>query len=105
MHPGFGHARRPHRRGRGSGHAALAAPLRHFLDDGLARLNHLLPEPVSLAGLQSAISTYRTAIAAATPDLASEIAGLADGAGLSLDEAALLQLRREHGLPEAAGQG
>lgn len=75
--------------------AALAASLRNFLDDGVTRLNHLLPEPVSLAGLQPAISAYRAGIAAATPDLAEEISGLAHGAGLSQDEATLLQLRRE----------
>jgi isopenicillin-N N-acyltransferase like protein len=74
---------------------ALKKRLRAFLDDGVARLNHLLPTPVSVAGLAGSIAAHRAQIARWTPGLAEEIAGLAAGAGLSPDEAALLQLRRE----------
>ncbi|WP_412079682.1 C45 family autoproteolytic acyltransferase/hydrolase (plasmid) [Streptomyces xanthophaeus] len=74
---------------------ALAAPLRGFLDDGLARLNHLVREPLALQELLPSIAAYRTVIEAALPDLAEEVAGLAEGAGISEDEAWLLQLRRE----------
>ncbi|CAL9638451.1 C45 family autoproteolytic acyltransferase/hydolase [Streptomyces sp. enrichment culture] len=80
----------------GHAHGRERGPdLRDFLDDGLARLNHLLPGPVTLAGLAPTITAYRTVIEDALPDLAAETEGLADGAGLTLTEAYLLQLRRE----------
>ncbi|MFI0444562.1 C45 family autoproteolytic acyltransferase/hydolase [Actinomadura sp. 6N118] len=75
--------------------AARARHLRAFLDDSLGRLNHLLDEPVSLEALRPTINAHREAIAQQTPDLAAEINGLADGAGISPDEAVLLQIRRE----------
>lgn len=74
---------------------ALKERLRAFLDDGVARLNHLLPTTVSVAGLSGAIAAHRARITRSTPRLADEIAGLAAGAGLTSDEATLLQLRRE----------
>lgn len=84
----------PYEIGRRHG-AARAAALRAFLDDGLARLNHVLATPATLDRLRPTIGEYRAAVAAATPDLAAEVEGLADGAGISPDEAMLLQLRRE----------
>ncbi|MFJ5259386.1 C45 family autoproteolytic acyltransferase/hydrolase [Streptomyces sp. NPDC088387] len=75
--------------------AALKERLRAFLDDGVARLNHLLPDPVSVAGLSGTLAAHRAHITRSTPRLAEEIAGLAAGAGLTPDEATLLQLRRE----------
>lgn len=74
---------------------ALAGPLRAFLDDGLARLNHVVPQPISVADLRRPVAVFSEVIAASVPDLAEEIAGLAEGAGISEDEAWLLQLRRE----------
>ncbi|UED86260.1 C45 family autoproteolytic acyltransferase/hydolase [Streptomyces profundus] len=84
----------PYELGRQHG-AARAGALRAFLDDGVARLNHLLDHPVSPASLAPPLGAFRTAIAAGVPDLAEEIRGLADGAGLTEDEALLLQVRRE----------
>ncbi|MEV7727399.1 C45 family peptidase [Streptomyces sp. NPDC087917] len=84
----------PYEIGRAHG-AALAGPLRAFLDDGLARLAHLMPGPPTLTGLLPSIAAHRAAVGAALPDLAEEVAGLADGAGIHPDEAWLLQLRRE----------
>ena len=69
--------------------------LRAFLADGLCRLDHLLPRPRSLAELRPTLDAFRREIAAATPDLAAEIDGLADGAGVSADAALLMQVRRE----------
>ncbi|MEV7415167.1 C45 family peptidase [Streptomyces sp. NPDC089919] len=84
----------PRELGRAHG-AALAGPLREFLDDGLARLNHLSDQPLTLAGLRPSIEVYRAEVRAALPDLAEEVTGLAEGAGLTEDEGWLLQLRRE----------
>ncbi|MDK9495465.1 C45 family autoproteolytic acyltransferase/hydrolase [Streptomyces katrae] len=95
--PGIAHIRAsgtPWDIGRAHG-TALAAPLRAFLDDGLARLGHLLDRPPTLPALLPSIAAHRDAVEAALPDLAEEVAGLADGARISEDEAWLLQLRRE----------
>lgn len=80
--------------------AARAEALRAFLDDGLARLAHLLPAakgaaPVTLESLRPTLAAYDAEIRAAVPDLAEEISGLAEGAGITREEALLLQLRRE----------
>ncbi len=75
--------------------ARLAKPLRAFLDDGLARLDRLVSTPVSLGSLAATLAAYRAHLSQATPRLALELDGLAAGAGLSRDEALLLQLRRE----------
>lgn len=95
-------ARVPHVRARGTPFAigqahgrALSPALRAFLGDSLCRLNRLLPEPVSMRSLRPVLEDYQAAIAAAVPGLAAEIAGLADGAGISVPEAVLLQARRE----------
>ncbi|WP_235433381.1 MULTISPECIES: C45 family peptidase [Protofrankia] len=75
--------------------AALAGRLRSFVDDHVCRLGRLLPGPVTLDGLRPTIARHRAEIERATPRLAAEVAGLASGAGLTEDEAWLLQLRRE----------
>jgi isopenicillin-N N-acyltransferase like protein len=75
--------------------SALKQRLRAFLNDGVARLGHLLPGAVSVPGLAGDIAAYRAEITRAVPHLAEEIAGLAAGAGLTPDEATLLQVRRE----------
>ncbi|MEU3552837.1 C45 family autoproteolytic acyltransferase/hydolase [Streptomyces fragilis] len=80
------------------GHAhgeALAGPLRSFLDDSVGRLGKVMHEPVTWDGLRPRIAAHRAAVAAALPDLAEEVAGLAAGAGITDEEAWLLQLRRE----------
>lgn len=81
-------------RGRAHG-IARAAELRAFLDDDLCRLNRVLPVPTSLAELVPTIEAYDAEIAKASPALAEEIGGLAEGAGMSRHEAVLLQIRRE----------
>lgn len=78
--------------------AALAPRLRAFLDDSVARLGRVMDPslaPASAAGLRPVIAAYRRSIAEQTPELAAEIDGLAEGAGLTPDEAVLLQIRRE----------
>lgn len=75
--------------------AARASALRAFLDDGLARIARLTPAPVSMPALAPRLDEYSQAIAAATPRLSEEIDGLARGAGITREEAVLLQARRE----------
>ena len=61
-----------------------AAALREFLDDGLCRLDRLLPVPVSREDLAPRLDAYGEAITGATPDLGAELRGLAEGAGIGL---------------------
>lgn len=75
--------------------AARADALRGFLGDSLARLNRLLPAPVTRAGLAPTLAAYDEVITRELPALAEELTGLADGAGIERDDALLLQLRRE----------
>jgi hypothetical protein len=75
--------------------AALGGQLRAFLDDGLGRISYLSPAPVSAPALRPALAAYGDVIAAATPALSEEIDGLASGAGISREQAVLLQVRRE----------
>ncbi|MEV6593956.1 C45 family peptidase [Streptomyces acidicola] len=84
----------PYECGRQHG-AQLGESLRDFIGDGLTRLARLLPEPVSIESLRPVLAAHRSEIEAQTPRLAEEIRGLAAGAGLSEDEALLLQVRRE----------
>ncbi|HEX6870666.1 MAG TPA: C45 family peptidase [Micromonosporaceae bacterium] len=72
-----------------------AAALRAFLADGLCRLDRLLPAAVDRAQLAADLDRYGQAISSATPALAEEIQGLADGAGIGWSDAVLLQVRRE----------
>lgn len=74
---------------------ARAEALRAFIDDGLCRLDRVMPRPVSMASLRPALAAYEAEIAAATPLLAEELRGLARGAGISAEQALLLQVRRE----------
>ncbi|MET3139441.1 isopenicillin-N N-acyltransferase-like protein [Undibacterium sp. GrIS 1.2] len=83
-------------RERGIAHGtALRASIQTFLADGIARLNHVASVPHDSATLKPLLSVYAERIAASTPLLWQEIEGLAEGAGISRDEAVLLQCRRE----------
>ncbi len=72
-----------------------AAALAGFIDDSLCRLNLLLDRPVTITELTPALEAHGEVIAAAVPDLATEIEGLARGAGIGREHALLLQLRSE----------
>jgi len=83
-------------RARGLAHGRATGPrARAFLADGLARLNHVRGEPLTLAGLAPDLAAYGTAIRASVPALWEELLGFADGAGLPLDAVILFQTRRE----------
>lgn len=74
---------------------ARRGALREFIDDDLTRINKLAAAPTTLVELSPVLAEYSAAIAAATPALSEEIAGLAQGADLAAAEALLLQTRRE----------
>jgi len=66
-----------------------------FLNDGLARMNHVAPSPIDPARLADDLGQFGAAIAVGLPDIWAEIEGLAEGADIPLDRAVLLQCRRE----------
>lgn len=66
-----------------------------FLRDGLFRINRILYQPTSLHELSATLSQYEAAIGVSAPPMIDEISGLAGGAGISYQEAILLQIRRE----------
>ncbi|MFL6162587.1 MAG: C45 family autoproteolytic acyltransferase/hydrolase [Jatrophihabitantaceae bacterium] len=75
--------------------AGRRAALQAFLADGLCRLEQLVSKPVSMRSLAPVLAAYDEQISLASPQLARELDGLADGARISRDEALLMQLRRE----------
>lgn len=75
--------------------AARAGALRAFLADDLARIGRLAAAPESLESLRPALCEYGARITAAAPRLGEELDGLAAGAGISREQAVLLQVRRE----------
>lgn len=66
-----------------------------FLEDGLCRLHDLSDQKWSVSDLRPLIRAHGKVIARETPKAFQLIEGLAEGSGISLDEALLLQLRRE----------
>ena len=75
--------------------AAVCDRAKAFLSDRLVRLNALLPKPTSLEQLRPELRAYYDVIAECLPQMAEEIDGFAEGAGITRDEATLLQVRRE----------
>jgi hypothetical protein len=73
----------------------LGPQIRRFIADDLQRLNRLLAQPTTLDALRPTLADYRAAIARQLPDAIDELHGLAAGAEIELDQALLLQLRRE----------
>jgi isopenicillin-N N-acyltransferase like protein len=84
----------PHQRGLQHGLQAADA-IQAFLNDGLTRLDAFLPEHPTLDRFEAELSAYGRSIREQAPDIFREIEGLADGAGISLPQAMLLQVRRE----------
>jgi len=79
----------------------LAQPLiRQPLDQAIQRLEH--GGRISRADALAAAMRYRPYVQAYAPFLDEEIVGVAEGAGLSLDDAYLLQLRAEAATPTTA---
>jgi len=81
--------------------AAVQPLIRHHLDQALARLGS--GNRLSRADALAAAMRYRPYVQAYALFLDEEIVGVAEGAGLALDEAYLLQLRAEAATPTTAG--
>src|SRR5581483_10650405 len=81
--------------------AAVQPLIRHHLDQALARLGS--GNRLSRADALAAAMRYRPYVQAYALFLDEEIVGVAEGAGLALEEAYLLQLRAEAATPTTAG--
>ncbi|WP_434752337.1 C45 family autoproteolytic acyltransferase/hydolase [Paenibacillus amylolyticus] len=73
----------------------LRHDIRDFLNDNIARINSIRRNPFTLEEALGITDSHIPHIEACTPQLAEEIKGLAQGAGISYREGMLLQLRRE----------
>lgn len=73
---------------------AHGAEMRRFLADRLARLEPLVGAEKA-AAFPPTVAQYKEVIEATLPAMAEELRGLAKGAGVTLENAYLLQLRRE----------
>lgn len=69
--------------------------IRFFLGDRLARINALRARPLDRELALSIARRHGQEVEAWAPELAQEIRGLAQGAGIDYDDALLLQYRRE----------
>lgn len=66
-----------------------------FLNDGLCRLEYLMDDKPSAARIRDETTRHGDAIARHAPEIHALLRGLASGAGIDLEQALLLQLRRE----------
>ena len=81
---------------RGMLHGQILGPgIREFLGDELARINYLSEEKFDLDSLKPSIEQYAEFISTWLPNQWEEILGIHKGADISLEEAVLLQIRRE----------
>lgn len=75
--------------------AAFGQQIRDFLGDRLARINLLRRRPLAWRDAMRIAARYAWWIRHDLSNIAEEIAGIAHGAGISYEEAVLLQIRRE----------
>lgn len=85
-------------RGRSIGQA-LGPAIRAFLDEDVAHLDRLRPKPLGREAARRLALTFAAPIADLLPEVMAEIEGLAEGAGIPLADALILQLRRELAAP------
>jgi isopenicillin-N N-acyltransferase like protein len=87
----------------------LQGAIDRFLHDRRARVEALLTDPGAHATLSERCGEHARLIERHLPDMAEEIHGLAEGAGIDVSDAYLLQLRRElvgfSAMPRAAAAG
>jgi len=81
---------------RGIEHGRRLAPqIKRLLSDGCARINCHLTQPVAEERIYAYVKTFASEIERELPSITAEIEGLAEGAGISYEQAVLLQIRRE----------
>lgn len=83
-------------RTRGIQHGLQLAPqIKSLLSDRCARINYHLSRPISEGRIYAYAEAFAFEIEKELPSIAAEIEGLAVGAGISYQQAVLLQVRRE----------
>lgn len=83
-------------RSRGEEHGRkLASQIKQLLDDDCARINCHLSHPLAKKQIYAFVQPYISEIERELPSIAAEIEGLSAGAGISYEQAVLLQVRRE----------
>lgn len=92
----------PAERGRQLG-TQLRDEIRAFVAEGVGHTTALRATPIERAQLAALVAPYARVTRRHLPDLAEEIDGVADGAGIAREEAWLLQYRRELTRPLPAG--
>lgn len=75
--------------------ALLKSAIRRFINDGFAQINTLSNKRITTENLSKYVLPYAEIIREEMPEMYHEICGLADGACISVEEAVLLQIRRE----------
>ncbi|MEO6230957.1 MAG: C45 family peptidase [Ferruginibacter sp.] len=81
---------------RGLQHGQQLGPqIKDFLNDNKARVNSIREFPLSDDVIQSQVQLHAAVIEAELPEIATELKGLAAGAGISYEEAVFLQVRVE----------
>jgi isopenicillin-N N-acyltransferase like protein len=80
----------------GYGHGKqLGNSIRAFIGDDFAQMNKLRSKPLTEMKLNETTSQYARCIEKYLPELTEELKGLSDGAGITMNEAVMLQIRRE----------
>lgn len=75
--------------------AACGPQVRRLLQEGVARIEWIGGRPVDRAHLSQLVGDHAAIIERALPDIAEEVHGLAAGADIAVEDAYLLQCRRE----------
>ena len=83
-------------RARGLGYGrAVGAAVRRLLAEDLAHINRVRRQPMAPSEARAIARDFAPAIASGVPDVWAALEGFALGAGLELEDALILQLRRE----------
>ena len=83
-------------RSRGIEHGRrLATQIKRLLRDNCARINCHVPNPIPEKQIYTYAQQFAIEIERELPSIAEEIKGLSEGAGISYEQAVLLQVRRE----------
>lgn len=73
----------------------LKEDIHRFLDDGFFQINRLCKKTITEQNIKEYVNGYQELIQLHLPEIYDEIKGISKGAGITLDEAILLQIRRE----------